>query len=128
MFFLHSLMPAGGKNKLDMKKIINILLLVISLCGCYSQQKYMDAMKGWDKTAVIYNLGPPNSRQPDGSGGEVLIYSQVKYFAPPPGSYGTMGQNIQYLKYVYFDSSGRMTYWRTERRQVAPGQMEVIIR
>ncbi len=111
-----------------MKATTIILLSITLLFGCTSQSKVMDSMLGYSKRDVMYKLGPPNTSQKDGSGGEILIYSQIKYFPAPPGSYNMAGQNIQYLKYLYFDSSGRMNYWRTERRQVAPGQMELIVR
>lgn len=81
----------------------------------------MDSWLGHQANELIKSWGPPARTTSDGNNGKVLIYHS--------SSYNAYNRVTTYeYKMFYTDPSNKIYYWKTDYSQVAPQQIDVIIR
>lgn len=101
-----------------MKKIIFLLALSSILLSCTtgpSPKEVHDSWLGAHKSQLIQSWGPPTRYQPDGKGGEILIYERSQ----TTGTilYGTYFENTRvYFSDMFAGQDGIIYYYRYGER------------
>lgn len=116
-----------------MKKSIILLLTITVLSSCTSTRKVLDSWMGSTKQNLIISWGPPQRVFDNSPNGEILVYAKQVYIAPTTYYYGNnpttiVGQNYWNYTYMYINTESKVYYWRTEKQQVPPQQIDLYIR
>ena len=100
-----------GDNMLRLRIMVLISCSII-LSGCAGRiNNIMSSWEGSHYSDLIASWGPPQSVFEDGSGGRILVYTQVRSWTAPGSSVTrTTGTATVYDNYIWGSSTSRTTY------------------